>query len=108
MVYIPNPYGAEPTPITDRFLAEARQHQVLRRPLPLRCPVRLLHGLADDQVPWEFSLRLVRAMEGQNATLTLVKGGDHRLSGADDLERLASSLEEVVEEAETGTRGETR
>jgi len=108
LVHIPNPYSNASTPITKRFLEEARQHRVLQSLVPLECPVRLLHGLADEEVPWELSLRLARGIEGKNVTLTLVKGGDHRLSGADDLQRLTSSLEGVLAAVETRAVGETR
>jgi pimeloyl-ACP methyl ester carboxylesterase len=103
---IPNPYGPEPTPVTKRFLEEARQHLVLGYPLALRCPVRLLHGLADQEVPWGLSLRLAQAIEGEDVTLTLVKGGDHRLSDAADLSRLTAALQEVLAAWEEATRGE--
>lgn len=94
-VEIPNPYGAEPTRVTARLLEEARAHLVLRGPIPLRCPVRLLHGLADADVPWRQSLRLAGALEADDVTLTLVKGGGHRLSEPEDLARLFAAVDEL-------------
>ncbi|MEW6489977.1 MAG: alpha/beta hydrolase [Thermodesulfobacteriota bacterium] len=95
VLLLPNPYGQEPTPVSAAFLEEARRHRVLGSPIPLRCPVRLLHGLADREVPWSLALRLVKALEGSDATLTLVKGGDHRLSAPEDLTRLRAAVDEV-------------
>lgn len=95
VVLMPNPYGGEPTPVTAAFLEEARGHRVLGTPIPVRCPVRLLHGLADREVPWRLSLRMAEALEGGDVTLTLVKGGDHRLSRPEDLGRLCAAVDEV-------------
>lgn len=94
-VLVPNLYGQEPTPVTAAFLEEARGHRVLGTPIPLRCPVRLLHGLADREVPWRLSLRLAEAVEGDDVILTLVKGADHRLSTPEDLARLYAAVDEV-------------
>lgn len=86
--------GLEPVPITLRLIEEAREHLLLEGSIPIRCPTRLLHGLADTSVPWETSLRLAHALESDDVELRLVKAGDHRLSEASDLVR----LEEVVSE----------
>lgn len=95
VAFLPNPYGDEPTPVTAAFLEEARSHRVLGAPIPVRCPVRLLHGLGDREVPWSLALRLAKALEGDDVTLTLVKGGDHRLSKPEDLLRLFAAVDEV-------------
>ncbi|MDW7710564.1 MAG: alpha/beta hydrolase [Deferrisomatales bacterium] len=95
VVWLPNPYGTEPTPVTASFLGEARRHRVLGGPIGLWCPVRLLHGLADREVPWQLSLRLAEALEGGDVTLTLVKGGGHRLSEPGDLARLFVAVDDV-------------
>ena len=91
----PSAYDEEPTPITMRLIEEGRRHLVLRAPIPLECPVRLLHGLADPDVPWELSLRLARALESPDVTVTFVKDGDHRLSEPRDIARLCATVEEV-------------
>jgi alpha-beta hydrolase superfamily lysophospholipase len=59
-------------------------------------PVRLLHGLADASVPWQLSLRLAERLSSRNVTVTLVKGGDHRLSTEADLAGLARILDSLV------------
>ena len=65
-------------------------------PIALECPVRLVHGMRDASVPWQTSLRLAENLISQDVTVTLVKGGDHRLSTAPDLARLAHTLDELV------------
>ena len=59
-------------------------------------PVRILHGLADETVPWQHGLRAAEALASKDVTITLVKGGDHRLSGPEDLARLTAALDEIV------------
>jgi pimeloyl-ACP methyl ester carboxylesterase len=98
MLLAPSAYG-EPTPITGRLLEDGARHLVLRRPLPIRCPVHLLHGQQDLDVPWQTSLRLAACLESTAVTVELVKDGDHRLSREDDLRRLAAAVDKVVLQA---------
>jgi dipeptidyl aminopeptidase/acylaminoacyl peptidase len=72
---------------------------VLRRTLPIRCPVHLLHGQADPDVPWPTSLRLATCLESAAVTVELVKDGDYRLSREDDLRRLAAAVDRVALQA---------
>jgi dipeptidyl aminopeptidase/acylaminoacyl peptidase len=58
--------------------------------------VRLLHGLADESVPWQLSLRLAERLASQDVAVTLVKDGDHRLSTPADLARLAQTLDALI------------
>jgi pimeloyl-ACP methyl ester carboxylesterase len=94
----PSAYG-EPTPITRRLLEDGAGRLLLRGPLPIRCPVHLLHGQKDPDVPWQTSLRLAAALESPAVTVELVKDGDHRLSRDEDLRRLAAALDRVLEQA---------
>ncbi|MDE2405499.1 MAG: alpha/beta hydrolase [Sphingomonadales bacterium] len=80
-----NPYGPEPTPTHPRFWADGERNRVLDRELPIDCPVRLLHGQADGDVPWEISLRLAERLRSADVQVTLVKDGDHRLSREADI-----------------------
>ncbi len=91
----PSEYGEEPYPITLRLIEEGRDHLLLRAPVPLHCPVRLIHGLEDPDVPWETSMRLSRVLESPDVTLTLVKDAAHRLSEPRDIARLTATVEEV-------------
>ena len=88
--YVDNPsaYSDEPYRITRRLIEEGRDHLLLSRSIPLACPVRLIHGLADPDVPWQTSLRLAEALESEDVEVTLVKGAGHRLSEPADLARL--------------------
>jgi pimeloyl-ACP methyl ester carboxylesterase len=95
VLYVPNPYADEPTPITRRFLEDGQRHLVLGNPIAVTCPVRLLHGMADAEVPWQVSTRLAEALESRDVVLTLLKNGDHRLSDAGSLARIVETLEEV-------------
>jgi pimeloyl-ACP methyl ester carboxylesterase len=79
------------------LVEEGRGHLVLRGAIALDCPVRLLHGMRDASVPWRTSLRLAECLASGDVTVTLVKGGDHRLSTPPDLARLAATLDELVE-----------
>ena len=78
------------------LIEDGRRHLVLHAPLALDCPVRLLHGMRDASVPWQTSLRLAQQLTGRDVSVTLVKDGDHRLSTAADLARLAATLDELV------------
>ena len=91
MLPVPSEYG-DPYPVTAALIKEGRRHLLLRAPIPLRCPVRLLHGQADADVPWETSMRLAQTLESGDVQVTLVKDGDHRLSRPADLRLLRRIL----------------
>lgn len=84
VLMVPSQYG-EPTPVTLRLIEEGRQHLLMGGPVAVRCPVRLLHGQRDPDVPWETALRIAERVESGNVEVTLVKDGDHRLSRPGDL-----------------------
>ncbi len=87
-------------PITRGLIEEGREHLLLRAPIPIRCPVRLLHGLEDEDVPWQVARKLIEMLESGDAALTLVKGGGHRLSEPADLRRLIGVVEALCEDIE--------
>ena len=93
----PSDYSEEPYVITARLIEEARGHLLLRGPLPIRCPLRLLHGLEDADVPWQTALRLSDVLESRDVELTLVKGAGHRLSEPEDLRRLEHTVARLSE-----------
>lgn len=98
-VYLqPSDYGEEPCPITLRLIEEGRRHLLLRKPIAIHCPVRLLHGMRDDAVPWMWSSRLADNLLSENVRITLSKDGDHRLSRDQDIARLKLTLDELLEE----------
>lgn len=92
-----SPYDPEPTPVTQRILEDGRNHLVLRDEIPLDCPVRLIHGIRDPDVPWQTSLRLAERLRCDDVEVTLVKAGEHRLSEPHDLDRLCAVLRGLLE-----------
>jgi pimeloyl-ACP methyl ester carboxylesterase len=94
VVHRPSSYG-EPLPFTWRLVEDGRRHLVLRAPIALPCPVRLLHGIADEDVPWETSRRLAEAVSSQDVALTLVKNGGHRLSEPHELGLLGAAVQSL-------------
>ncbi len=94
---IPSEYG-EPTLITRALIEDGRAHLLLGGPIAIDCPVRLLHGQADPDVPWEMALRLAEALTSQDVTVTLVKDGNHRLSRPSDLVLLHRTVASLLGE----------
>ena len=91
VLHIPSQYG-EPTPITRALIEDGRRHLLLGSPIAFDGPVRLLHGQADPDVPWEMALRIADALATPDVTVTLVKDGDHRLSRPQDLALLCRTV----------------
>ena len=92
---VPSQYG-DPYPVTARLIEDGRTRLLLGGPIPLRCPVRLLHGQRDDDVPWQTSLRLAERLDAADVRITLVKDGDHRLSRPEDLAVLRGLLASLL------------
>lgn len=92
VVPVYSPYDPEPTPVTKRIIEEGRNHLVLRDEIPLDCPVRLIHGMRDPDVPWRTALTIAERLRSPDVEVTLVKDGEHRLSEPDDLDRLCATL----------------
>jgi pimeloyl-ACP methyl ester carboxylesterase len=94
--FLPNPYDT-PYPLTQRLFEDGRKQLVLRDPLDLPFPVRLLHGTKDEAVDLTVPLRFLEHANGPDIRLTLVKGVDHRFSSPDCLDLIAKALSEVLE-----------
>ncbi len=92
----PSQYGEKPYSITYELIRDGRKHLLLRDPLKLRIPVRLLQGMLDPDVPWQRSLRLADKLEGSDVRVVLIKDGDHRLSRDQDLALLCRTVEELL------------
>lgn len=91
---MPNPYDA-PYTLTRRLFQDGRNHLVLRRPLALPFPVRLLQGTADEAVETSVPLRLIEHAECEDMRLTLVKDVDHRFSSPDCLTMITDTINDV-------------
>ncbi|MBM3489008.1 MAG: alpha/beta hydrolase [Alphaproteobacteria bacterium] len=93
----PSQYSDAPYAITRQLLAEGRQHLLLQAPVSIACPVRLLHGMLDPDVPWRLSLEVAEKLSSDDVTVTLVKQGDHRMSEPADIARLLAAVDELAE-----------
>ena len=91
---MPSDYG-DPVPLSHQLFQEGRRHKLLGAPIELACPVRLLQGTADDEVPAEWALKLQHALTSDDVEATLVKDADHRLSSDRDLRRLTDTLDRL-------------
>lgn len=96
----PSEYSDEPYLITRELIEEGRDHLVLKDGLKLACPVRILQGDADPDVPPEHARRVYDALDCEDVTFTLVKGGDHRLSTPRDLALLTETVSALWARAE--------
>ncbi|MBS3927421.1 MAG: alpha/beta hydrolase [Sphingomonadales bacterium] len=85
-------YGPEPTPTYPAFWADGQANRLLGREIAIDCPVRLIHGQGDPDVPWEVSLRLAEKLRSADVQVQLVKDGDHRLSRDQDIALLINTL----------------
>lgn len=101
----PSIYGDEPYVITRRLIEEGRQHLLMRGPIPINCPVHLLHGQRDPDVPWETSLRLAERLTSDDVTIELIKPGDHRLSTPDNIDRIWAATQHVLAAIEAKEMG---
>jgi pimeloyl-ACP methyl ester carboxylesterase len=93
----PSAYSPDPYPITMGFLEEAKRHLVLGQRHALDCPVRLIHGMADPDVPFVYSLALAEAVAASDVAISLIKDGDHRLSRDADIRRICRTLDELLD-----------
>ncbi len=93
IVYLPSDYEDAPYPVSRNLIEEGRDHLLLRAPLMLDCPVHLIQGMADKDVPWRTALAITEAVSGDNVTVTLIKDGDHRLSRDEALTRLMNAVD---------------
>jgi pimeloyl-ACP methyl ester carboxylesterase len=94
--YAPSEYSEKPYAITLQLIEDGRQHLVLQEPLSVDYPVRILHGMADPDVPWRQSLTIVERLQGDDIVVTFSKNGNHRLSEPDDIARLIDAVETLA------------
>ncbi|MBV8509309.1 MAG: alpha/beta hydrolase [Xanthobacteraceae bacterium] len=90
----PSQYEADGYPITRRLIEDGRAHLLLGGMIETGCPVRILQGVLDPDVPWGHAVELVSRLAQDDVVLTLVKDGDHRLSRPEDIERLITAVSE--------------
>lgn len=91
----PSPYGGT-TIVTLRLVEDGRDHLLMGGPVDIGCPVRILQGMKDADVPYAHALRFADLLASRDVELTLVKDGDHRLSNEPDLRRLEETVERLA------------
>ena len=96
VVHIPSCYDAEPFPITRILIEEGRNHLLLVKEIPIDVPTRLIHGLQDEDVPWQVSQELMERLASEDVTLTLVKNGGHRLSEPNQIDIMLQAVKELT------------
>jgi pimeloyl-ACP methyl ester carboxylesterase len=94
----PSAYSSQGYLYTRKLIEDGRRHLLMDAAIPITCPVRLLHGMADPDVPWQTSVALAEKLASTNVRVTLVKDGDHRLSSERDLALLERTIEEMLAE----------
>ena len=90
----PSPYG-EPYPITRALIEEGRHHLLLGAAIELGCPVRILQGARDPDVPWQHAFALAERLPSEDVVLTMIQDGDHRLSRPQDIARMLAAVAEI-------------
>jgi pimeloyl-ACP methyl ester carboxylesterase len=90
----PSLYGEGAYPITKGLIEDGRRHLLLGGLIETGCPVHILQGVQDPDVPWRHAVELVSRCSRDDVVLTLIKDGDHRLSRPEDIERLTAAVAE--------------
>jgi alpha-beta hydrolase superfamily lysophospholipase len=92
----PSRYGDDPLPITRKLIVDGEAHLFGDRLVEVGCPVHVLQGMEDPEVPWRHAAALMERLASDDAVLTLVKDGDHRLSRPEDLARLEVAIGDMI------------
>lgn len=92
--YVPSPFQEKPYPITKNLIEDGDKHSILTAAIPIDCPIRLLHGVKDIEVPYALSLKIMENVVSEDVRVTLVKNGDHRLNSVEHLKLLSDTLSE--------------
>jgi pimeloyl-ACP methyl ester carboxylesterase len=92
----PSAYSPEPYPITHKLIVDGRRHLLFGAALRSHCPVHILQGMKDADVPWQHAMTLVEHLAADPVVITLIRDGDHRLSRDEDIKRLLLAIEALV------------
>jgi pimeloyl-ACP methyl ester carboxylesterase len=93
----PNPYGPQPFVTTYGFWESGQRLLLLERQIPIDCPVRMIHGECDHEVPVDIALRTLRALRSADVQLNVIKGGGHRLSEPHEIEAILRAVAGLLE-----------
>jgi pimeloyl-ACP methyl ester carboxylesterase len=92
----PSEYGdGSPYPITRALIDEGRNHLLLGGSIDVGCPIRILQGAKDPDVPWQHAFALVHRLPADDVVLTMIQDGDHRLSRPQDIARILAAVAEI-------------
>ena len=92
----PSEYGdGTPYPITRALIEEGRNHLLLGSAIEVGCPVRILQGAQDPDVPWQHAFALAHRLPAEDMVLTMIQDGDHRLSRPQDIARMMAAVAEM-------------
>jgi pimeloyl-ACP methyl ester carboxylesterase len=92
----PSEYGdGTPYPITRALIEEGRNHLLLGSAIEVGCPVRILQGAQDPDVPWQHAFALAHRLPAEDVVLTMIQDGDHRLSRPQDIARIMAAVAEM-------------
>jgi pimeloyl-ACP methyl ester carboxylesterase len=93
----PSQYGdGTPYPVTRDLIEDGRKHLLLGGSIAVGCPVRILQGAKDPDVPWQHAFALVHRLPADDVVLTMIQDGDHRLSRPQDIARIMAAVAEFV------------
>jgi pimeloyl-ACP methyl ester carboxylesterase len=90
----PSTYG-DPYPITRALIEDGRNHLLLGSAIEVGCPVRILQGAQDPDVPWQHAFALAQRLPADDVVLTMIQDGDHRLSRPQDIARIIAAVAEI-------------
>jgi pimeloyl-ACP methyl ester carboxylesterase len=94
-----SPYYPEPSIITRALIEDGRQHLILGGPIAIAAPIRIVQGMADEEVPWRHALLFAERLQSADLEVTLIKSGDHRLSKPEQLARIVAALADLIRRA---------
>jgi pimeloyl-ACP methyl ester carboxylesterase len=104
VIYRPSQYSDELYPISMKLIEDGRKWSLLSRmSTPLPCPIHLIHGQRDIDVPFQRSMKLAERIDSRDVSITLIKQGDHRLSTPSDLTLLATTVQHMIEKIRAAT-----
>lgn len=83
------------------FLREAENHCVLQSPIPITCPVRLIHGIKDEDVPWHISMQVAERVLSPDVDVILRRHGQHRMSEKDDIKLMVYTIDDLIDKLTT-------
>jgi pimeloyl-ACP methyl ester carboxylesterase len=92
----PTPYGPDPNVYTATLIEDGRQNRVLAGIIETGCPVHILQGMQDPDVPYTHALKLMEHLPSDDVVMTLIRDGDHRLSRPDDIERILIAVDGML------------